>query len=99
MRPVLHGDVVALARLLRCLPSTARRSRMRQVLALAEAADRHRRTTGRAHPLWGNGSVMGVVQRDVSGGEPPLEDTEYCRCLAMVFDMVAGLAPGSQLAT
>ncbi|KAJ56589.1 hypothetical protein ACMU_06500 [Actibacterium mucosum KCTC 23349] len=96
MRPVLHGDVVAVARLLRGLPAAARRTRMLQVIALADAADTHRKQTGRPHPLWGNGSLMGVVLRDVKGSEPPLDDTDYCRCLAMVFDMVSGLSLRSQ---
>lgn len=93
MRPVLHGDAMAVARVLRNLPETVRGAKLKQLIALAEMADAHRQKTGLAHPLWGNGSLMGVVQRAVRGSEPPLEDREYCQCLALVFEQLAGLAP------
>lgn len=54
MRRVLIGDLIALADLL----AAGWRGDPVTLLAEAHAAHRFHRRTGRAHPLWGNGSVM-----------------------------------------
>lgn len=85
MRPVLHGDAVAAARALLLVPRADRLHAMHTYLARADAADRYRKRFGRAHPCWGNGALMAVVQGEGEPPEPPLDASEYCRCLAEVF--------------
>ncbi|RAP39878.1 hypothetical protein BYZ73_18030 [Rhodovulum viride] len=89
MRPVLHGDAVAAARALYALPQADRAGAIQAMLLRAEAADAYRKRFGRGHPLWGNGSLMALVQRGALPPEPSLDEPEYCRCLAQVFAALA----------
>jgi hypothetical protein len=89
MRPVLHGDAVAAARALFALSAEDRDKAMAVMLSRAEAADCYRRRFARAHPQWGNGSLMAVAMSRRLPPEPPLEDADYCRCLASVFAALA----------
>ncbi|MBN2906145.1 MAG: hypothetical protein JXJ18_05515 [Rhodobacteraceae bacterium] len=89
MRPVLHGDAVAAARALCLMPEAARPTAMARMLIRTEAADAYRKRFGRAHPRWGNGSLMSLVQRDPLPPEPALDVPGYCRCLALVFAALA----------
>jgi len=87
MRPVLHGDVVAAACALLPLAEEERAPALRGMLARAVAADAYRRRFGRAHPDWGNGTLMAVARRPGQGvREPFLDDPDYCRCMALVFE-------------
>jgi hypothetical protein len=89
MRPVLHGDAVAAARALFVLPAEDRDQAMALMLSRAEAADCYRRRFARAHPQWGNGSLMAAAMSQRLPPEPPLDDAEYCRCVASVFSVLA----------
>lgn len=86
MRPVMHGDVVSAACAVLPLPAPQRRGAILRMLAQARAADAYRKRFGRAHPLWGNGSLMAVARGHRVGPEPGLGDPAYCACLAQVFD-------------
>jgi hypothetical protein len=88
MRPVLHADVVAAARVLLALPVDRRRLKMRQMLEQAAAADLYRKRLKRGHPLWGNGCLMSVAARSEMLPEPFLDDVQYCRCLVDVFQVL-----------
>ena len=85
MRPVLHGDVVAMARVLLALPACERWAAMNAIITEARYADCYRKRTGRAHFQWGNGSLMAAATSRKMLPEPFLNDLEYCRCLEMVF--------------
>ncbi|MGO4853159.1 DUF7742 family protein [Phaeovulum sp. W22_SRMD_FR3] len=85
MRQVMHGDVVAAARALLPLPVARRRAELDWLIARAEAADRFRKRLGRAHPDWGNGSLMGAAMRGPLPPEPHLSDPDYLDCLAEVI--------------
>ena len=61
MRPVLHGDIVAAARALYRLESTARGAELDRMFRHAAWADTYRKRTGRVHPVWGDGSLMAVA--------------------------------------
>lgn len=86
MREVVHGDVVAVASALRDLPPEGWEARIAGYLTRADAADRYRRRIGRAHPVWGNGSLMGAV---LSGAdvwpEPRLSDPVYAEAMVAVL--------------
>ncbi|MGC9420101.1 MAG: hypothetical protein ACP5EN_14150 [Rhodovulum sp.] len=59
------------------------------MFAKVEAADAYRKRFHRAHPDWGNGSLMALAHREELPPEPPLDDPDYCRCLALVFSALA----------
>ncbi len=86
MRPVLHGDVAAAARVLLRRPHHVRRAIMRQMLEQASIADLHYKRLKRGHPIWGNGSLMAVAITQDMAPEPFLDDQEYCRCFVTVFE-------------
>lgn len=85
MRPVLHGDLVAAARVLLATPAGARSERLRQVLAAADLADRYRKRLGRAHPRFGTGSLMAAAGAWPRACEPFLADPDYLDCLIAVL--------------
>lgn len=96
MRPVLHGDVVAAAMALLQVPQGRRAIAFDAMLDRASAADSYRKRFGRRHPEWGDGSLMAVALPRVFGPEPFLDDLEYCRCMALVFDRLVGWRIGSK---
>ncbi len=86
MRPVMHGDVVAAARVLVAEPCARRHAVLGRLLQEAGWADAYRRDSGRVHPMWGDGSLMTAALLRRPGREPGLSDTDYCGCLAMVLE-------------
>lgn len=86
MRPVLHSDVVAAARVLLALPAGLRRNAMLEMIMQANVADVFRKRLKRGHPDWGNGSLMEVAMKRKMLPEPFLDDPVYCRCLMQVFE-------------
>jgi len=86
MRPVLHGDVVAVARVLYGQPLVERALVLKRLIRTADWADGFRRATGRMHPVWGDGSLMTVALAAKPPPEPRLDDVDYCGCMAMVFE-------------
>jgi hypothetical protein len=89
MRPILHGDLVAAARVICPLPSATRKQALQGLLERADAADRFRKRTGRAHPLWGNGSLMGAAS--ACGTVPdsrPVWDTVFLAAMAEAIEAV-----------
>ena len=92
MRPVLHGDLIAVARVLRAVPETERAGLCRIVLAQARWADAYRVAMGRAHPDWGDGSLMAAAAGHVQAREPFLSDPEYLHCLWVVVSALLGRA-------
>jgi len=85
LRPVLHGDVVAAGRALLAVPAAARPGLLARMLREADLADEHRRATGRAHPVWGGGSLMATAMTRQRAPEPFLDDPDYAACLALIF--------------
>lgn len=85
MRPVMHGDLTAAARHLLTLPDSLRASRCARLIAQADAADRYRKRFGRAHPAWGNGTLMAAARMQPLPREPQLHDPDYAACLILVL--------------
>lgn len=89
MRTITHGDVTAAARAVRGLPQNHQRRAILSLLVKADAADRFRKRFGRAHPAWGNGSLMAAALGADSGwDEPFLSDPDYLEAMAAVLDAV-----------
>lgn len=85
MRPVLPSDATVAARALLFVPEADRRGALETMLDHARAADCYRKRLGRAHPTWGNGSLMSVALRQ-NLAAPRFDDLEYLRCLSVVID-------------
>lgn len=85
MRPILHSDLSTAARALLCVSSTARPELMSQLVQEAQCADRYTRRLGKPHPRWGNGTLASAAARYVLADEPPMDSSEYCRCLIIVL--------------
>ena len=88
MRRILHGDLVAMARHLLTLPPDQRPAACAQALDQADAADRFRKRLGRAHPRWGNGTLMARARVIPLPREPALCDPAYAACLILVLQSV-----------
>jgi len=76
------GDLCAAARAILAVPVGARTAAMDRMLAQAQAADAYRKRFGRAHPRWGNGSLMGAAFQVPLPPEPFLSDLAYLDCLS-----------------
>ncbi|CUH47898.1 DUF7742 family protein [Ruegeria atlantica] len=85
MRPVLHGDVSAAARVLLNAPPSDRERLCTRMINEAELADIYVGHTGRLHPLFGNGSLMTVARTRPLANEPSFDDLKYCQCFEMVL--------------
>jgi hypothetical protein len=89
MRPITHGDVTATARAVLGLPGGARRRAVLTLLERADAADRFRKRFGRAHPFWGNGSLMAVALGGAGATSVPRgSDTGYLEAMAVVIEAI-----------
>lgn len=85
MRRVMHGDVVAAARVLLALPSERRQEVCRSLIEQADAAHRYFKRFGHSHRLWGDGSLMAAAGQRPMRPEPGFSDLEYCLCFEMVL--------------
>ena len=67
-------------------PPEARAALAARIVAEARAADAWRRRMGRAHPLWGDGSLMAAALRHAARPLPPSFGPEARRALRQVLD-------------
>lgn len=89
MRAITQGDVSAATRAVLNLPADVRSAAVRAMLEKAHAADRFRKRCGRAHPVWGNGSLMGIALSVRNRmGEPRLSDLGHLEAMATVIDAI-----------
>lgn len=87
MRPVLIGDVIAVARVLVVLPEEQWSGCVDLLLWRAKVADRYRQRLGKPHPTWGNGSLMATTGAEPKAlTEPFLSDLRWVRALSCVLD-------------
>ena len=89
MRPVLHTDLLMAARAARCVPVASRSERLAQWLREAHWADRYRKRLGRAHPHWGNGSLLARAMTEPLE-QPSWPESEELVALAEVIAAVLG---------
>jgi hypothetical protein len=88
MRAIVHADIAATARVILAVPETERSALAQRMLREAHWADHFVKRTGRVHRLWGNGTLRAAAYRRRLAAEPDAGDREYCRCLALVLDLV-----------
>ncbi|GAA4224789.1 hypothetical protein GGQ68_001883 [Sagittula marina] len=86
MRPVLAGDVTAVARALLRVPQSVRPGLAHDIIAQAHAADRHRRRLGKCHAHWGDGTLMAAALAHPIAKEPNFGDPDYLHCHATIID-------------
>jgi serine O-acetyltransferase len=89
MRLVLMGDAIAAARVLLACQEADWPGCIARMLKHATLADRYRRRFGRAHPLWGDGSLMAVAGTQLRAREPFLTDQRYLRALQCVISEIS----------
>ncbi|PLS22194.1 DUF7742 family protein [Neptunicoccus cionae] len=95
MRAVLHQDIVALACRLRFLPAAVRKLAAGQIVAWTAYADCYRLQTGRAHPLFGNGTLQSFCQSLPKAQEGRLDDPDYADCLIRALNAVRAFRKGA----
>lgn len=88
MRPVLIGDLLAVARNVARLPAEAQPDVVGAIVGVARAADEFRSLTGRGHPEWGNGSLYAAA--NPPGLSLPPRDTSDPAFL-MALSVVCGV--------
>lgn len=74
---------MALAQVLRDRPQADWRDLAGRLICDAHAADLYRQTTGRAHPFWGDGSVLSRVLKVRTVPIVRPNDPDYLRAIAM----------------
>lgn len=85
MRTILSQDIGAAARALMPVPPEKRRAMIRQLLQEADEADQYRRRSGRAHPSFGDGTLIAAALAHPVAPEPPCEDADFQACLVLVL--------------
>lgn len=83
MRAPAASEIVLLARVLTRLAPEDRPFMASTILAEADEAERHLRLTGRAHPTFGDGSLMARCARLSPPPEPLADDREFLLCLVL----------------
>jgi hypothetical protein len=78
--------VAALA--LRAVPVEDRPTLLERLVREASAAEKHGQSTGRNHPLHGDGSLMSAALGHPCAAEPSLDDGDFRSCLAFVLTAV-----------
>lgn len=97
MRPLHHSDICEVTRVLLPLSAEARPRALERFIAFADAADRFRQLTGRAHRAWGDGTLAAAVARQPRDSARTFEDFDYAQCWAMVLDAVIRFRTGRRL--
>lgn len=91
MRPVLIGDILCLARVILAAPQGQQRQLCADLLYQADCADKFRKRHGRAHPQWGDGSVMARATQysETALTHVSLREAAFCRALETVLHELA----------
>jgi len=88
MRRVLHQDIVALARCLLRVGVAQRTQYARRCVQVAGLGDRWRQRTGKAHPLFGDGTLQSACARLPKAAEGYPDEPEYAACLVTALESV-----------
>lgn len=85
------GDILAAARVLIAVEDRLWPVKMAQMLMRADAAERYRCRMGRAHPRFGNGTLMAVAQL-----QAPAPEAGDRRFLAAMGAVIKAVLAGSE---
>lgn len=96
MQEVLIEDVLNAAAAIADLPPPRRHWVAMRMVAEAAAADKYRRKTGRAHPRWGDGSLMTAARRRPCAASRRLTSAGFRRALCQVIEMLGVIYPDAQ---
>jgi hypothetical protein len=88
MRPLLPGDLDCAVAVVMAQPPEARAGVAAELLAQADLADRFRKRLGRAHPVYGTGSLMSAALGWPDAPRGRVHDTSYCAALIVVLTAV-----------
>lgn len=88
MRAVLHQDVVALARCLLPLAPEDRRTFADLQITLSDQADTYRNDFGRAHPFFGNGTLMSCCNGQRQDAERRIDNLDYADCMIKALEAI-----------
>lgn len=99
IRHVLIGDVIAVAQAMLAVAPAARFDVLLDILCKAVVAEVHRTATGRAHPRWGNGSLMSAAMTRELAPERRPDDPEFAWCLITVLRVLHREAQPTQSET
>ncbi|WP_341213569.1 hypothetical protein [uncultured Limimaricola sp.] len=86
MRPILPGCLDRAMAALLAVPPGARPALAARLVTEARTADAWRKRQGRAHPLWGDGSLMSAALRHPARPLPPSLGPEARGALRQVLD-------------
>lgn len=82
---VLPGDISTAARAVMMHPKSERWAFACRLIDHARSANHFLTQTGRAHPLWGSGSLMSAARRCPCAAEPGFDDWDYAEATILVL--------------
>lgn len=85
MRRILPGDLQAAARVVLAAPAAARPAVVDRMLQEAHFAHHYTKRFGRAHPVWGNGSLLARAAVLPQRQEPCWADPAYLDAIALTI--------------
>ena len=88
MRPLGPGDLDCAVAVVMRQPPVERKAVAARLLFEADVADRYRKRLGRAHPVYGSGSVLSAALRWPDGPRGRVYDASYCAALIVVLTAV-----------
>lgn len=93
MRPLGPGDLDCAVAVVMRQPPVERKAVAARLLFEADVADRYRKRLGRAHPVYGSGSVLSAALRWPDGPmarttRGRVHDASYCAALIVVLTAV-----------
>lgn len=90
MRPLMSADLDSAVAVVLALPPQDRAVVAQRLLVEADLADRYRKRLGRAHPVYGTGSLLSAASGRPALPQRPYCDAAYCAGLAIVLVAIQG---------
>lgn len=88
MRPILYGDIVAAASVIRCVDPDARRTFLDQMMDRAHCADKFRKRLGLLCPGFGDGTLAATCAGRPRQTGGYFSDPDYADCMRNVFEAI-----------
>lgn len=90
MRAVHLSDLNLAARTLLAVPDQARVGTMQCLVNAARVADKYRKRTGRAHIVYGDGTLGSACQHREKVNMPDRCDKKYLDCMRIAIEQIIG---------